>query len=77
MSRRLRMIAFFLPWVGLVLFMPPFVKLFDNEHKLFGVPAIGPFVFGVWGALIAIAFLVQHFLRKAEQAQERDEGSGR
>lgn len=72
MSRRLRMIAFFLPWIGLLLFMPPFVKLFDNQLRIFGVPAIGVFLFGVWGSLIAISFAVQSRLdrddkRKAEE----------
>ncbi|MCB9994005.1 MAG: hypothetical protein H6873_10150 [Hyphomicrobiaceae bacterium] len=72
MSRRLRMIAFFLPWIGLLLFMPPFVKLFDNQLRIFGVPAIGVFLFGVWGGLIAISFAVQSRLdrddkRKAEE----------
>lgn len=61
-SRRVRLIAFFLPIVGLLLIMPPIVFIFDRPGTLFGVPNIIAFLFAVWLAMIVASFLLQRHL---------------
>lgn len=72
-TRRLRLIAFFLPVVGLLLMMPPFVFLFDRPGTFIGVPVIIAFLFMLWGAMIVATFLVQRRLRAHASA---DDGAG-
>ncbi len=61
-SRRVRLLAFFLPIAGLILIMPPIVFIFDRPGTVFGVPNIIAFLFFVWFAMIAATFLLQRHL---------------
>ena len=48
--------AFLLPIAGLFMLLPPVIDLFTVETHLFGIPLIVAYVFGLWSALIFIAF---------------------
>lgn len=51
--RRDRMVALFL--LGLLLFNPPFLRLFGVEGRVLGVPLLYAYILGAWGAVIALA----------------------
>lgn len=59
MTRRWKLIAFFLPLAGLTLILPPFVRIFSNSDELFGVPSVILYMFAVWAALIITAYFLQ------------------
>lgn len=61
-GRRARDAAGILPFVGIVLLFPPFVYIFAAPVLVAGVPLIVVYVFGVWAALILVAFLVSRML---------------
>jgi hypothetical protein len=51
--RKRRDAAFLLPNLGLVLLVSPIVDVFADAGRLFGIPVVVLYVFGVWFALIA------------------------
>lgn len=51
--RRDRMVALFL--LGLLLFNPPFLRLFGVEGWMLGVPLLYAYILGAWGGVIALA----------------------
>lgn len=55
---RLRDAAVLLPVLGLVLLMPPLIRLFAADVVVAGAPLIVAYVFGVWLALIVCAALI-------------------
>lgn len=54
--QRLRSAAVVLPFLGAFLLLPPFLPLFTARVQLLGVPLIVVYIFGVWAALIALAW---------------------
>ena len=58
--------AFLLPLAGLFLLMPPFIDLFAVHETLFGIPLIVAYVFGLWTAMILVAFWFSHRLNDPE-----------
>ncbi|UUX51624.1 hypothetical protein NUH88_07970 [Nisaea acidiphila] len=65
-AAKFRDAAFLLPLSGLFLLMPPLIDLFTGSEKLFGIPLIVAFIFGLWTALILIAFWFSHRLSDPE-----------
>ncbi|MBE9475493.1 MAG: hypothetical protein IME92_00010 [Proteobacteria bacterium] len=61
-SRKKREIALILPVIGVLLLLTPIVKLFIGSTET--SPLIGAllFIFGVWAALIAAAFILSRSL---------------
>lgn len=51
--RKRRDAAFLLPNLGLVLLVAPFADVFADAGRLFGIPVVVIYVFGVWFGLIA------------------------
>lgn len=51
--RRDRMVALFL--LGMLLFNPPFLRLFGVEVRVLGVPLLYAYILGAWGLVIALA----------------------
>ena len=73
LSRRVRLIAFFLPVAGLVLIMPPVVFIFDRPMTILGIPGIIAFLFAIWFAMIIATFLLQrHLPRPPGETNGRD-----
>lgn len=49
--------AMVLPFVAMLLLMPPLVLIFTAPLHVAGIPLIVLYIFGVWGAVILGAFL--------------------
>jgi len=60
--------AIILPIFAALLVLPPFVGLFAVPVTVFGIPLIVVWLFGLWLALIAIAYRMSHLL--SEPADE-------
>lgn len=52
-----------LPFVGLILLLPPVAGVLRLDGALFGVPLTLAYVFGVWAGLIAAAAALSRRLR--------------
>ena len=57
-ARKTRDRAIILPLIGLLLLVPPIAQIFEIKGRLNGLPFIWLYVFAVWAALIAGAFLL-------------------
>lgn len=73
-----RSLALFL--LGLVLFSPPLLSLFDAERFIAGVPLLYLYLFAAWAALIGLVMLTamlsgrQRRKERAERARHGGEG---
>ncbi|WP_350150477.1 hypothetical protein [Thalassobaculum sp.] len=47
---------------GAILLMPPIIPFFDRPVSLFGMPLIVVYVFGIWLALIGLAWRLSRHL---------------
>lgn len=77
---RLRDAASLLPVLGAFLLMPPVITLFTGTHRVWGLPLIVAYLFGVWLALIAAAALLSWRLGAppaAEPAAPADDTASR
>ena len=81
LSTKARHIALCLPLFGLVLLLPPAIRVFAVSTTILGLPLIVIYVFGIWAALIiGAAALARHLGREgavdhpveADQALEQD-----
>lgn len=50
-----RLVALFL--LGVLLFTPPLLALFNNANRVFGLPALYLYLFVAWAAVIGLAAL--------------------
>ena len=68
---------FFLFLLGVFLFNPPLLSIFDIPRQLFGVPLLYIYLFACWGALLVmVAFIIEKG-GDAEAAQDtREEAAG-
>lgn len=57
-SKRLRDIAFLLPFGGVILFLPPYVAIFDQDVDFGGVPFLHVSLFAAWLVGIVLTALV-------------------
>ena len=62
---RERLIALFL--LGVLVFAPPLLLIFNTATRILGIPALYFYLFAVWAALIALVALA------VERRQEDDE----
>ncbi len=53
-NRRTRDAAFVLPVVMLLLLMPPYLQVFDQQSFLAGIPLLHVYIFSVWLAGIVV-----------------------
>jgi hypothetical protein len=74
-----RDVATVLPFLAMALMLPPLVLIFTAPVRLAGVPLIVVYVFGVWVALIAAAYLVARRLKPNADKDDPafDESGGR
>ncbi|MFT3819720.1 MAG: hypothetical protein QM750_19175 [Rubrivivax sp.] len=69
---RLRDAAALLPALAVLLLMPPVITLFAGTHKVWGLPLIVVYLFGVWLALIVAAALLARKLGPPSAAPPDD-----
>jgi predicted Kef-type K+ transport protein len=74
-NRGARDAAAILPFLGVVLLFPPLVYIFAAPAAVAGVPLIVLYLFGVWAAIILVAFLVSRRLKPDIEEAERVAGS--
>lgn len=55
-AAKFRDAAFLLPILGLLLLFPPIIDLFAAPSLLGGIPMIVVYIFGLWLALVVVAF---------------------
>ncbi len=67
---RARDLSWFLPLVGLLLFMPPLLSLFDGGHFLFGMPLLLIYIFAIWLVGILLTAVAARHLQQARASDE-------
>jgi hypothetical protein len=65
-GRKARDAGLILPLLGAAALMPPVASAFAIEGRLFGVPVVLLYVFGVWALLILLAVRVARALSRGE-----------
>ncbi|MEQ9327074.1 MAG: hypothetical protein RJQ21_07250 [Rhodospirillales bacterium] len=55
---RIRDLALLAPLISLLLFMPPYIAIFDQPVFVFGIPLLLVFIFAVWIVGIIITGLI-------------------
>jgi hypothetical protein len=76
-NRRARDAAILLPLGGLLLFLPPYVRLFDQPGDVFGVPLLHVYIFSLWLIGIVLTALLARRLavREGEElGSDSDDG---
>lgn len=77
-NRHVRDAAVLLPLGGALLFLPPYVQVFDQGAMVFGVPLLHVYLFGIWFAGIVLTALLSRRLarRLGEPAGEDGQDAG-
>lgn len=78
-ERRLRDAAFMLPIVGILLLVPPWIRILDQEARVFGVPVLLVGLFGLWAIGIALTAALATRLSRLGTDDQRappDRGDG-
>lgn len=65
-TRRLRDAALLVPIGCLLLFMPPYVGVFDLPEFLFGIPLLHIFIFSVWLIGIVLTALIANRMARTD-----------
>ena len=65
---RERLVALFL--FGMILFIPPFINIFNTPVRILGIPTLYLYLFTAWTLLIALLVLV------IERPETNDEAAG-
>jgi len=68
---------FFLFLLGVFLFNPPLLSIFDIPRQLFGVPLLYLYLFACWGVLLVlVAFIIERGGDAQEAQESREEATG-
>jgi hypothetical protein len=63
--------------LGVFLFNPPLVSIFDLPLPVFGIPLLYVYLFACWGALLLLVAVIIEKSRDPEEPRDsRDEGTG-
>ena len=73
-DRRLRDVAVVLPVVLLLTFLPPYIRIFDQNGLLGGLPLLLVYIFGIWSIAILASALLGHRLSRSETEKANDGG---
>lgn len=69
---------FFLFLLGVFLFNPPLLSIFDIPRQLFGVPLLYLYLFACWGALLlSVAFVIETGGDREEPRDAGDQAGGK
>ena len=67
----------FLFLIGVFLFNPPLLSIFDIPEQLFGVPLLYVYLFACWGALLLlVAFIMETGGETGDAPASRDQAAG-
>ncbi len=66
-------LSWILPFVGLLLFMPPILDFFDVGRYLFGLPLLLVYLFAIWLVGILLTGLAARRLQRARDGEEGQE----
>ena len=72
-TQSVRDVATGLPFLAAILLVSPLIVAFSAPIRIFGMPLIVVYLFSVWLAIIAIAFIVARRLERAERVQTEDD----
>lgn len=74
MSPRKRIVnaARILPLIGLVLFLPPYIRIFDQPAFIAGIPLLHFAIFGFWLAGIVLTGIVARRLAGHTSDEDQD-----
>jgi hypothetical protein len=61
-GRRYRDLAWILPLAGLLLFMPPYLRILSRDDQLFGIPVLHIYIFVLWLVGIILSAMVSRRL---------------
>ena len=73
-GRRARDAAILLPLGAVLLFLPPYVRLFDQPGFLFNIPLLHAYIFVLW--LVGIVLTALLARRLSREADEESVASG-
>ena len=68
-----RLVALFL--LGLLLFLPPLLLVFNRPDRVIGIPALYLYIFVVWAGLIALSALISARIAEAETPADTAAGA--
>jgi hypothetical protein len=73
-KRRYRELAVVLPLGGVILFMPPYLRVFSRHDFLFGIPVMHLYIFGAWlFGILLTALLARRLIVSEETATGMDD----
>lgn len=67
-ARRLGDMAALLPAAFVLLILPPYIRVFDTDATLAGLPLLHVYVFGLWAAAILASGLLAGRLARVDRA---------
>jgi len=68
---------FFLFLIGVFLFNPPALSIFDVPRQVFGIPLLYLYLFACWGALLLlVVFIIERWGGPDEAADSREDAAG-
>lgn len=68
---------FFLFLIGVFLFNPPALSIFDVPRQVFGIPLLYLYLFACWGAmLLLVAFIIERWSGPDEAPDSREDAAG-
>src|SRR3546814_4891303 len=73
--RRYRELAVILPLGGVILFMPPYLRIFNRADFLFGIPVMHLYIFGAWFLGILLTALLARRLIPPAAGAAGDRGA--
>ncbi len=65
-------LSWFLPFVGLLLLMPPLLSLFDEQRFVFGIPLLLFYLFAIWLIGILLTAWAAGRLQRASRSESTD-----
>ena len=68
---------FFLFLIGVFLFNPPALSIFDLPRQAFGIPLLFLYLFACWGAmLLLVVFIIERWSGPDEAPDTREDAAG-
>ncbi|MGH1351262.1 MAG: hypothetical protein ACRBBN_10685 [Methyloligellaceae bacterium] len=76
-NNKLEELSFLLPVLGIILFSPMLLMIFDNHITIFGIPFLHIYLFTCWLALIYVSYRLTRLLpvttNPVDQPRETEE----
>lgn len=76
-KRRLKELAFIMPFCGAVLFLPPYISIFNQDIMVGGIPFLHVALFSIWIiGIILTGILARRLVRDGDETLRADAASG-